>query len=203
MIKNYIVIALRNFLKNKGYALINILGLSLGLTSCIIIFLVIAYDLSFDKFHNKYDRIYRIVQDVKSPSGIAHGAVTPYPLTKAFRNDFPDVPLVTQLHYQGEATLTVEGEKQKVNDVMFADSLFFEVFDFEVLSGNPKVELGEPGKVFLTKSLADKILKNGEATHLRLDKVDLEVAGIIADPPPTSHINFTMIVSIFRLTTGD
>ena len=114
MIKNYIVIALRNFLKNKGYTLINILGLSLGLTSCIIIFLVIAYDLSFDKFHTKYDRIYRIVRDVKSPSGIAHTTVTPYPLTKAFRNDFPDVPLVTQLHYQGEALLTVEGEKQRV-----------------------------------------------------------------------------------------
>ena len=200
MIKNYIVIALRNFLKYKGYTLINILGLSLGLTCCIIIFLVVTYDLSFDKFHTKYDRIYRIVQEVKSPAGTGYGAVTPYPLTKAFRNDFPDVPLVTQLHYQGESFLTIEGEKQKVKDVLFADSLFFEVFDFEVLSGNPRVALGEPGKVFLTKSMADKILKDKETTHLKIDKVDLEVAGIVADPPPTSHISFTMIVSMSSLT---
>ena len=200
MIKNYLLIALRNFFKNRGYTLINILGLSLGLTSCIIIFLVIDYDLSFDKFHSRYDRIYRVVQDSKGPSGISYGSVTPYPLANAFRNDFPDVPMVTQLHYQGEAQLTVEDEKQRVEGILFADSLFFEVFDFEVLSGNPKVALGEPGKVFLTKSMADKILKNKETTRLKIDKVDLEVAGIIADPPPNSHINFTMVVSMASFT---
>ncbi|HEX6223633.1 MAG TPA: FtsX-like permease family protein [Chryseolinea sp.] len=200
MIKNYLTIALRNFLKNKGYTLINILGLSLGLTACIVIFLVITYDISFDRFHSKYDRIYRVVQEVKSPSGTGYGTVTPYPLAKAFRNDFPEVPLVTQMHYQGEALLTIETEKQRVNDILFADSLFFEVFDFEVLSGNPRVALGEPGKVFLTKSTADKILKNKETTHIKIDKVDLEVVGIIADPPPTSHISFTMIASMASFT---
>ena len=81
-------------------------------------------------------------------------------------------PLVTQLHYQSEALLTMEGEKQSVQDVLFADSLFFEIFDFEILSGNPKVALGEPGRVFLTKSMADKIMKDKETTHLKIDKVD-------------------------------
>ena len=101
-----------------------------------------------------------------------------------------------------------------MKDVLFADSLFFEVFDFKVLSGNPKVALGEPGKVFLTKSMADKILKDKETTHFKIDKVELEVAGIIADPPPTSHINFTMVdvhvivqrvnlLEVFRLIIGD
>ena len=196
MIKNYLIIALRNFLKNRAYTMINVLGLSLGLTACIIIFLVIDYDLSFDKFHSRYERIYRIVQDGRSASGIAHSAVTPYPLAKAFRNDFPDVPLVTQLHYQSEAVLAIENEKQRVEDVLFADSLFFEVFDFKVLSGNPKVALGEPGKVFLTQSMADKIFGGKETTHFKIDKVELEIAGIIADPPPTSHINFTMVISM-------
>jgi ABC-type antimicrobial peptide transport system permease subunit len=200
MIKNFLVIALRTFLKNKGYTLINILGLSLGLTSCILIFLVIDYDLSFDRFHTKYDRIYRIVQQVNSPSGIGYGSVTPYPLADAFRNDFPDVPLVTQIHSQGEAQLTIEDEKQKVEDILFADSLFFDVFDFKVLSGNPKVALGEPGKVFLTQSMADKLLENRNVTHFKIDKVELEIAGIVADPPPNSHINFTMIASISSLT---
>jgi putative ABC transport system permease protein len=148
MIKNYFIIAIRNFLKNRAYTTINVLGLSLGLTACIVIFLVIDYDLSFDKFHSRYGRIYRIVQDFRSASGIAYSAVTPYPLAKAFRNDFPDVPLVTQIHYQGEAVIAIENEKQKIKDVLFADSLFFEVFDFKVLSGNPKVALGRTRKSF-------------------------------------------------------
>lgn len=201
MIKNYLILILRNFFRNKSYAFINIMGLSIGITSCIIIFLVINYDLSFDNFHAKSNNIYRIVQDSESASGTSHSAVTPYPLARAFRNDFPDVPLVTQMHYAGESVLTIGNEKQKVNDVLFADSLFFEVFDFEVLSGNPKIELGEPGKIFLTKSLADKILKEKETLHLKINKVELQVAGIIADPPPTSHIKFNMIVSMPSLTS--
>jgi putative ABC transport system permease protein len=202
MIKNYVTLALRNFYKNRVYTLINILGLSLGLTACIIIFLVIDYDLSFDKFHTKYDRIYRVVQDGESASGIGYSSVTPYPLAKAFRNDFPEIPLVTQLHYQGEAILTAGGEKQRVHQVLFADSMFFDVFDFKVLSGNPKVDLGEPGKVFLTQSMAKKILKGKETGHIKIDKVELEVVGIIADPPPTSHISFNMVASMSSFT-GD
>ena len=196
MTRNYLIIALRNFLRNRGYTFINVLGLGIGLTACIIIFLVITYDLNFDKFHSKYDNIYRVVQDVESASGMTFSAVTPYPLVKAFRNDFQDVPLATQMHYQGEAMITVGAEKLIVDDILFADSLFFEVFDFKVLSGNPKVALGEPGKVFVTQSLANKILKGGEITRFKLTTIELEVAGIIADPPPNSHINFSMVVSM-------
>lgn len=200
MIKNYFTLILRNFSRNKGYAFINIVGLSIGITSCIIIFLVINYDLSFDKFHAKADNIYRIVQDSETASGTSNSAVTPYPLARAFRNDFPDVPLVTQMHFEGESVLTIGNDKQKIDDVLFADSLFFDVFDCKVLSGNPKVELGEPGKAFLTKSLADKILKGKETMHLKINKVELQVVGIVADPPPTSHIKFNMIVSMPSLT---
>ena len=92
-------------------------------------------------------------------------------------------------------------DKQHVNDILFADSLFFDVFDFVVLSGNPRVDLGEPGKVFLTKTLADKILKGNDNGTIKLDnKIELDVAGIIADPPPNSHISFSMIVSMPSLT---
>ena len=201
MIRNYILIALRNFLRNKNYTLINILGLSIGITSCIIIFLLISNDLSFDKFHSRYDQIYRVVVESKSSSGLEHGSTTPYPFAKAFRNDFADVPLITQIHSQDEVLMKIGTEKQRIKNVLFADSLFFEVFDFAVLSGNPKVDLGVPGKVFLTKSLADKILKSDEKATLKLDnKIELEVAGIIADPPANSHISFSMVVSMPSLT---
>lgn len=201
MIKNYLLIAFRNFFRNLNYTSINILGLSIGITSCMIIFLLITYDLSFDKFHSKYDHIYRVVVESKSSSGLYHGTTTPYPLAKAFRNDFEDVPLITQLHSQDEMLMKIGSEKQRVKNVIFADSLFFKVFDFKVLAGNPQVELGEPGKVFLTKSLADKILKGNEKATIKLDnKIELEVVGIIADPPDNSHISFSMVVSMPSLT---
>lgn len=201
MIKNYFLITLRNFLRNRNYTLINILGLSIGITSCVIIFLLIANDLSFDKFHSRYNQIYRVVLDSKSASGLEHGTTTPYPFAKAFRNDFADIPLATQMHLHGESLVKIGTEKQHVTNVLFADSLFFDVFDFAVLSGNPKVDLGRPGKAFLTKSLAEKFLKGTEKATIKLDnKIELEVVGIIADPPANSHINFSMVVSMPSLT---
>lgn len=202
MIKNYLRVAFRNLLRNFNYTLINVTGLSIGLTSCILIFLLIRYDLSFDKFNSKYDRIYRIVQNSKSGSGVSHNAAIPYPFPEAFRNDFPDVPLLTQIHVEGESLLNINGEKIKINKVIFADSLFSEVFDFHFLSGNPKVDLGQPGKVFFSKSLAYKILKNKKPGSIKLNnKVELEVAGIVEDAPPTSHIQYSIIVSFPSLTS--
>ncbi|MBA4054955.1 MAG: hypothetical protein C0490_09610, partial [Marivirga sp.] len=201
MIKSYFTIAFRNFLRNRTYTLINILGLSIGITSCIIIFLIITNDLSFDKFQSKYDRIYRVVLDSKSGSGLDQNTTTPYPFADAFRNDFPDIPLMTQFHSHDEAIMRIGSEKHRVSNVLFADSLFFDVFDFKVLSGNPGVDLGEPGKVFLTKSLADKIMKGKETATIKLNnKTELEVVGIIADPPPNSHISFSMVASRSSLT---
>jgi putative ABC transport system permease protein len=201
MIKNYLLITLRNFLRNKNYTLINVLGLSIGITSCIIIFLLISNELSFDKFNTKYDRIYRIVQQSFSTSGTDYGAAIPYPIPVAFRNDFTDVPLVTGIHYQEDVLMKIGNEKQRVPNVVFADSLFFDVFDYKVLSGNPKVELGEPNKAFITQSLANKIMKGRDHLTIKLDnQMELEVVGILADPPASSHIKFSMIVSMPSLT---
>ena len=202
MIKNYLLITLRNFVRNGNYTVINILGLSIGISCCLIIFLIVSNDLSFDKFHSNYDRIYRVVVDGKTATGVDHGTTTPYPFTKAFRNDFPNVPLITQIHAQEDVLLKVGTDKRRLGNVLFADSLFFEVFDFEVLSGNPSVDLGEPGKVFLTKSLADKLSTGGKSvTSVRIDnKLDLEVVGIVADPPANSHMSFSMVVSMPSLS---
>ena len=200
MLKNYFTIALRSFLKNRNYTLINILGLSIGITACIVIFLLITHELSFDKFHSKYESIYRVVREVESGSGNFGSATTPYPMTRAFRNDFPDLPLVTQIHFQHEVVLKIGDKKLKVEDVLFADSLFFEVFDFRVLSGNPKIDLGEPGKVFITESLAAKILEGEDNARIKIDNVELEVVGIIADPPANSHLTYSMVVSMPSFT---
>ncbi|MEO8472122.1 MAG: FtsX-like permease family protein [Chryseolinea sp.] len=201
MIKNYFVITLRSFLRNRNYTLLNVAGLSIGVTSCVIIYLLITYDLSFDKFNTRYNDIYRVVHQSYSASGTDYSSAVPYPFFQAFRNDFPEIPMMTGIHYQEDVLMKVGTEKQRISNVIFADSLFFDVFDFKVLSGNPRTELGEPGKVFITKSLADKIMQGKDHLTMKLNNLlELEVAGIIADPPPTSHINFSMIVSYPSLT---
>ncbi len=200
MIKNYLLITFRNFVRNRNYTLINILGLSIGLTACIVIFLLIRFELQFDKFHQKYDRIYRVVRTTSSASGLEPSSVTPYPFARAFRQDFSDVPLVTQFHYHEEAFATIGTEKKKIEQILFADSLFFNVFDFGVVSGNPTVELAHPNKAFLTESLAAK-LNLGVGGRMKLDNVlDLEVVGILKDVPPSSHIEYSMIVSMPSFT---
>ena len=202
MIRNYLTVTLRNFLRNRNYTLINILGLSIGLTACIIIFLLISYEVKFDRFHSRYESIYRVVRDVENASGMEYDAATPYPFAAAFRQDFQDVPLATQLHFQDEGFVKIGAEKYEIDGVIFADSMFFRVFDFEVISGSPGVDLGEPNNVYLTESMSEK-LKLDVAGRLRLNnKLDLEVAGIVKDPPASSHIQFTMIVSMPTFTTA-
>jgi putative ABC transport system permease protein len=200
MIKNYLLITFRNFLRNRNYTLINILGLSIGLTACIVIFILIRFDTEFDKLHHQYDRIYRVVRTTTSASGIELSSVTPYPFAAAFLQDFTDVPRLTQIHYHEQAFATLGAEKKKIERIVFADSLFFKVFDFGVKSGNPTIELGQPNKAFLTASLAAK-LNVGVGDRMKLDNVlDLEIVGLLEDVPASSHIQYTMVVSMPSFT---
>ncbi|HYF69750.1 MAG TPA: FtsX-like permease family protein [Ohtaekwangia sp.] len=204
MVRSYLVLALRNFLRNKNYTLINLLGLSIGITSCLILFLVIRYDLNFDKFHTKYESIYRIVQESSSSSGTEFSSATPYPVIKGVRNDFPRIPLTTQVHFEGEGIIRIDESKFKIEDLLFADSLFFDVFDFETLSGNPREDLAEPGKAFVTPAVAQKIGYQ-EHTPLRVkinNLIEVEVVGLVQAPPATSHIQYSMIISMSSFT-GD
>jgi ABC-type antimicrobial peptide transport system permease subunit len=201
MLKNYFVTTFRNFARNQSYTLINVVGLSIGITCCIVIFLIVRHDLSFDKFHSRADRTYRAVHDQTNASGIDYSAVTPYPFATSFRNDFPEIPLVTQFHEQGDALIKFGADKFRMKDVLFADSLFFDVLDFKIVSGNPGKELGQKGRAFITKSTAEKFFHGKAEGTFRIENLeDVEIVGIIADPPPTSEIQFSMIVSYPTLT---
>jgi putative ABC transport system permease protein len=200
MIRNYLTLTFRNFLRNRNYTLINILGLSIGITSCIILFLLIRFDTSVDKFQTHYDRLYRVVRTEENASGKVYEAVTPYPFAAAFRQDFSDVPLVTQFHFHGEGFLTVGTEKHEIEQVLFADTSFFDVFSFGIISGNPSKELSQPNKAFLTQSLATKLgLTVGDQLKFN-NKINLEVVGLVNDVPPNSHIQYNMIVSLPSFT---
>jgi len=200
MLKNYFTIAYRSLLRNKAYTLINVVGLSLGITTCLVIFLLIRYETSFDHFHADLHRIYRVGRQSTSPNVVDKSHVVPYPFGEAMRNDFPELKDITQIHYQENSLVTINEEKIAVEHIIFADSMFFDVFGFEALSGNPKKELAQPGKVFLSEAFAEKTLQKN-VKHVKVNNMlDLEVAGIIKTPPLATHMKFDMIVSYPSLT---
>jgi predicted permease len=208
MFRNYLTTTLRNLHRHRGYAVINVLGLALGITCAVIIFTAVRYETSFDHFHRLAGRTYRIVQHTQFAEGEEHWGETAYPLPAALRADFPVLEHVTQAAGPSSHIVSAgNGNRELVrfpeDGVLFVDAYYPRVFDFKWLSGNPQTALSGPNSVVLTKSLADKYfgaaLANNQPVlgrRLKLDdKDELLVTGIVADPPPNLNLPFRMLVS--------
>src|SRR6187549_901485 len=139
----------RSLLRYKSFSIINLAGLSIGIAAVIIIFLIVNYENSFDKIHSDSNKIYRVVSKTENSNKINYGAALPYPLAKLLRSEIPGIA-ATEIHYVNEMNIRV-GNQTPFNEkqVLFADSLFFKVFDFASVKdlwirGNPATILNEP-----------------------------------------------------------
>ncbi len=178
MIKNYFKTAFRNLLRNKTYAAINITGLAVGIAACLLIFLVIQYETSFDTFHKKKDNIYRVVSEFKSPDGTHHSSGVPFPVAEALRIDFPQLKKVAAI-FESNRLITIPQEdknqpakKFKGAGVFFAEPEFFEMFDFEWMGGDAKQTLTAPNNAALTRETAERYFgdwKNAVGKSIRFD----------------------------------
>ncbi len=208
MIKNYFFIAIRNIFKHKVFSFINLFGLAIGIASTILILLFVFDELSFDKFHSKSERIYRVVQSVNeepSPS-------LPFPTAKALATDFPDMveTYVRFFNFQA-STLAIEyindnGSKSQFKEanIFFTDSTFLEVFDFKLLQGNPEDALNKPMSVLVTKSTAERYFgdENPIGKIIKYEgRHDLFVTGVLEDTPSNSHFKFDIIISFSSINT--
>jgi len=193
MFKNYFKTAWRNLTKHKAYSIINVLGLTLGIASCLVIFLVVQYELSYDKFNSKAYRTYRVTLNAIGFNPSVSMAVAP-----ALRNDFPELEEVTQAWYH-ESGLVIIGEKKfEEKRIIFADKYFPSVFDYYWLEGNYKTALAEPNSIVLTESYARKYFGNKEAIGQLINlenEYNLKVTGIIKDLPGNTHLPFNLLVS--------
>ncbi len=208
MLRNYWKTAVRRLRRNKSLAFIKVLGLSLGITCCLVIYTFVAYERSFDRHHEKADQIYRVVQHTQYTDATYHWSSTAYPLAEALRNDFPeDLSLVTQTagpftRNFGLADSEAELNKFEEDQVLFVDPFFGQVFDVYWLQGDPETALLNPSSAVLTKRLAievfgqEKVDANGVLGEvLQLNHKDaLQITGIVDDPPVTSSIVFRMLV---------
>ena len=146
MIRSYLTVALRNLWRNRGYSLINIFGLTLGLVASILIMLYVINEFTYDRFHKKADRTYRIWIEGSMPATEMRHAVTSPPMAEALLNDYPEVEQVVRLRQSG-GWLVRSGDRifhESQQEFIFADSSFFDVFSFRLLKGDPKTCLRPP-----------------------------------------------------------
>ena len=200
MLKSYFITGLRNLLKQKWYSMIKLVGLSLGLASSMMIYLYIAEDLSYDKFHKNYDRIVRLLT-IDSAEGVSskHVGVTQPRLAPAAEEELPEVIKSVRFTGGGRYDLTYNENALKCEAAFRVDPSVFEVFDFKVIDGPTQGILDKPGSIAITQSLAKKIFgeENPIGKTLKLNQnTDLNVAAVLADVPKNSHIQFDLLHSL-------
>ncbi len=139
MLKNYFIIAIRNLWRTRGFSIINITGLAIGMAACFLIFLYVHFELNYDQFNTKANRIYRIVTDVSSPVETLHWHETPAPLAKAIKAEFPEVKETTRL-FPGSLLIRKGEFKFQEEHSLWADPSIFKVFDFPFKYGNPQTD---------------------------------------------------------------
>ena len=184
MIQKYFQIAIRNFRRQPGYALLNILGLTLGIASALFIMLYLTEELSFDKYHEKADRIYRIGSDIRETDDAFRWASTQVTLGPQLKTDYPDVEQYVRMSEDGRTRLTHNDRFFFVENTFTVDSTINEVFTYNYLEGDPATALHQPNSIVLCKSVADRIFGNnpkiGE-TLKRGDGRDFKVTGVYED----------------------
>ncbi|MFC6103505.1 ABC transporter permease [Olivibacter domesticus] len=198
MLKNYFKIAWRNLMKSKLFSFINIAGLSIGITACLMIFLFVKHEFSVDRFHTQGDRIYRVMRGVEQDGGGRKVSYLSAPYAPALLNDFKD-EIKRAVRVRPNDGLASIGDRsfreEKIYDV---DADFFQLFSFPLIRGNAATVLKDPASVVLTETTAKKYF--GSVDHamgkvIELNKyLPLKVTGIAKDVPSNSHLDFDLIV---------
>ena len=201
MIKNYLKTAIRNIRKNKLFSAINILGLSIGIALCFVIMLYVQDELSFDRFNEKADRIYRIAFKASINGGNIFEANVMPPVAAALKREYPEVEEAARLNTNGQIKVGYKGKIFKENNFVAVDSNFFSVFTLPFFKGDPKTALMEPHTIVLTKDMAQKYFGNEEPLGklLKLDNEVFRVTGVMENIPENSHFHFDLFVSLSNL----
>lgn len=198
MIKNYLLTAWRNLIRNKAFSLINILGLSIGISVCFVIMLFVKDELSFDRYNEKSDRMYRIIFTASINGGKISESVVMPPVAAALRNDFPEVEQVTRIRTEGQPKVVYNNKIFKEGRLALVDTNFFSVFTIPLIKGNAHGVLQEANAVVLTQEMATKYFGNEEAVGklITINEQPCKVTGIIGKVPDNSHFHFDLFVSL-------
>ena len=206
MIKNYIKTAFRTLLKNKGFTAINVLGLALGLATCLLIVFYVFDELSYDRYNTKADRIFRVYNDIKFGGVQSIFAVTPAPAAAALKADFPEVEQTVRFINRGGFQVKKGSQNIQEYSMIYADPTLFDVFTLPMISGDPATSLKAPHSVVITERTALKYFNSTNVVGKTLtfnDSTLFKVTGVIKDIPKQSHFNFDFFMSMSTIKEGN
>ncbi len=201
MIRNYLKITLRNILKYKAYLGINVLGLTVALACSILALAFINDELSFDKFHTKKDRLYRLnKRSLNLNTGVSRlTAENSGLMGPTILDEYPEVENITRVcPWWDDVVMSFDDKNVKVSNFLFVDSTFFDLFDFKLIKGDRNLALVVPSSVIITEDLADKLFGNADPigqTVIGLQSLEYHVTGVVENPPRNSHLQYDALVS--------
>src|SRR4030042_2167818 len=202
MLKNHFLIALRKLVRDKAYTLINVAGLAIGLTSFIMITLYIRDELSYEKFHSKADRIYRIYAKGFIGKTPINQTYTCAPLPQTMIADYPEVIQATRIAGKWSIVVKFQDKAFYEDDILIVDSTFFDVFDFKLTRGDPATVLVKPNSVVITESTVRRYFGEDDPVGKYLtveeggENIQNLVTGVAKDPPPNSHFHFDILAAL-------
>jgi len=199
MIKNYLRVALRHLWRNRTFSIINILGLAVGMAAFFLIFSWVSFETSYDSFHSKADRIYRVVSTIRTPSSLDSTGMTITPIAPNVKKEYPEVEEAVRL--SPDWMLVRRGDKHFTeHGAVMADSGLFNLFDFPLLKGDRLTALTPPGSMVLSETMARKYFGDEDPMGKRLlvggSGAPVTVTGVMKDLPGNSQIKAEMLISI-------
>jgi hypothetical protein len=203
MFKNYLKTALRNLLRERASTIINLSGLTLGITCSLVLYLIVTYHNSFDTFHVNRDRIYRVVSQSEGNNGKDYQPGTPTVLPDAFRMDFPEAEQVAFTSYRSEELISIpqnDGSTKKFMEeegVVYTEPSFLKIFDIIIKQGDGQKSLDDPNEAIIAESWAKRYFGNTDVIGqtIRVENKDFKVSAVMADPPSNTDFPFYLMLS--------
>jgi putative ABC transport system permease protein len=195
MIKNYLKIVWRTARKQKAYTLITLVGFALGMACCILIFLYVRFENSYDDFHSDADRIFRVALAWHTSDTVNYWATISTPAAWELKEKYPQVEKVARISNRGNQPVGYEEKLFYEEGCLYADPDTFEILSIPAIEGNPKAALNRPGTTILTQRMAKKYFgdKDPLGQSIRIGNDNLEIAAVIADAPENTHLKYNFI----------
>lgn len=201
MLKNLFKTALRNLYRDFSYSSLNIIGLTIGITSALLLVIYVADEISYDRYNEKANRIYRVSSHIKAPDDEFTWIVAQFPFGPQVAQDYPEVQSFVRFVDFRVSLFKYEDKEFNEDKFYYADSTAFDIFTYEFVSGNPQAALLEPNKIVITEKIANKYFGKADPIGkvLKSDNNSFEVTGVIKDIPTNSHFRFDALVSTKNL----
>jgi putative ABC transport system permease protein len=198
MFRNYLKVALRTVKRQRIYSFINILGLAIGIACCLMIYLYVSYEMSYDKFYPDFSRIYRVATDNRFQSRSHLWALSPAPLAPVLEEGFPQIEIVARIMRRERGVVEKDEQLSFADRIFYADAEVFRLFSIPFLIGEPSSALLRPHTMVITQSIAGIYFEHNNpiGQTLNIDGTEYEVTGVVPDAPSNTHLKYNIIMTI-------